>query len=429
MNVPRVTGCLLAMIETKTGPVSEHHRIVELDVLRGIALLGVLLMNFVWFAGEGMMITEAQMAALPTAAVDEGAYFAVRWLVGDKANTVFATLFGLGFYLQLQRGEGRPGFEARYRRRLAWLLVFGLLNVLLLWWGDILHLYALAGFFLLAIRRWRTRSLVIFGTLAALYSDKAQEGLREALDLPIPSSAHLFEVPAILERQAVAAAGDYPALVAHMWQFTLTDWLIGGAIFAWIVYALGRFALGAAIGRSGILDDLPRYLPLLRRIAIVAIPAGLLFGLLVRLIYTGAWQPLGDSDGFKTFGKILRSPAALLLAAGYCAGIVVALQRAWGRRLFGPFGAVGRMALTNYLAQGLLYAFVLFGVGPGLGLAGKIGSFAVMLISLAFFAFQVAFSHWWLARYRFGPMEWLWRALTYGERPAMRRAPTAALPA
>jgi uncharacterized protein len=144
-------------------------------------------------------------------------------------------------------------------------------------------------------------------------------------------------------------------------------------------------------------------------------------------MFTGA---IGDDETVRTIGNVLRSPAALLLAAGYCAAVVVALRKAWGRRLFGPFGAVGRMALTNYLAQGLVYAFVLTGIGPGLALDGQVGSFTVLLICIAFFAFQTAFSHWWLARYRFGPMEWLWRALTYGERPAFRRAPTAAaLPA
>jgi len=87
------------------------------------------------------------------------------------------------------------------------------------------------------------------------------------------------------------------------------------------------------------------------------------------------------------------------------------------------------MALTNYLAQGFIYAFILFGVGPGLGLAGKIGSFAVVVVSSVFFAGQIAFSHWWLARYRFGPMEWLWRTLTYGERPIMRRSEAVPLAA
>ena len=99
------------------GPVSEGDRIIELDVLRGVALFGVLVMNFVGFAGAYVVATKGQLQALPTAQVDEWAHFAVLWLIGDKANTMFATLFGLGFYLQMKRGEGRPGFEARYRTR------------------------------------------------------------------------------------------------------------------------------------------------------------------------------------------------------------------------------------------------------------------------------------------------------------------------
>ncbi len=400
------------------GPVSERERITELDVLRGIALFGVLTMNFVAYAGD-LMITEPQKAALATASLDHWTYWGVRWLIGDKANTVFATLFGLGFYLQLQRGKDRPGFERRYARRLFWLLVFGVLNVLFLWVWDVLHLYAIGGFFLLAMRRWKTRTLVAFGAVAAMYSDKIQYWLVQALNLGIPTSDILFTDEANAQRQWIAISGDYPALVADNWNFTVVDWLLAGTLFAFLIYVLGRFALGAAIGRSGILDNIASHEPLLRRIAWVAIPAGLVVGVVVRLMYTGA---LGDNETVRTVGAILRSPAALLLAAGYCAGIVVALQRAWGRRLFGVFAPVGRMALTNYLAQGFIYGFVLFGIGPGLGLAGQIGSFAVLLICIAFFAFQTVFSHWWLARYRFGPMEWLWRTLTYGERPAMRRA-------
>lgn len=409
-----------------TGPVGAKQRIQELDVLRGIALFGVLVMNFIGFAGEGVTITEAQMAALPTASLDHGTYWGVRWLVGDKANTVFATLFGLGFYLQLQRGEGRPGFEARYRRRLAWLLVFGLVNLIFLWPWDILHLYAIAGFFLLAMRRWSTRALVIFGAIAALYSDRLQRGLIDALGLPVPNSDHMFTAAAITERQSLLQSGNYPAIIVDFFpSFVIDDWLLNGALVAWIIYALGRFALGAAIGRSGILDNIPSFVPLLRRIAWIAIPAGLVIGLVVRLLYTGAWTPLGESEGLRTLGQGLRSPAALLLAAGYCAGVVVALQKSWGQKLFGIFAPVGQMALTNYLAQGLLIGLVLIG-GPGLGLAGKVGSFYVLLICVAFFAFQVAYSHLWLARFRFGPMEWVWRALTYGERPAFRRSRTSA---
>lgn len=400
------------------GPVGEGERITDLDVLRGIALFGVLTMNFVAFAGPGFGLTEAQAAALPTASLDYYTHWGVRWLIGDKANTVFATLFGLGFYIQMTRGEGRPGFEARYRRRLGWLLVFGVLNVALLWTWDILHLYAIAGFLLLAMRRWSTRSLVAFGLFAALYSDKLHEWLIKSAGLGLPNADHLSTDAGIIDRQQLLASGNYPEIVAYWANYTWLDWLASTMMLAWVVYALGRFAIGAAIGRSGLLENIGRHLPLLRRIAWVAIPAGLLVGALVRLMYTG---DLGENETLRSAGRALRSPAALLLAAGYCAGILVALQKAWGQRLFGVFAPVGRMALTNYLMQGLLYAGVIYGPPLGLGLVGRIGSFAVLLICIAFFALQTAFSHWWLARYRFGPMEWLWRSLTYGERPAMRR--------
>ena len=403
------------------GPVSGSERIAELDVLRGIALFGVLTMNFVYFASEGQLATEAQLAALPSSNLDWWAYNGVRLFIGDKANTVFATLFGLGFYLQMQRGEGRPGFGQRYARRLFWLFVFGLLNTYFLWFGDILNLYAVAGVALLAMRRWRTRTLVIFGSIAALYSHNLQEWLFGLLDFhPIPG--WLYQDAAVLERQAVAVSGDYGSIVTLFAQWTWLEWIAGGMMAAWLVYAIGRFALGAAIGRSGILDDIPRFVPLLRRIAWVALPAGIVAGVAIRLVLDEIVILPGDLETWKAIAQSLRSPAALLLAAGYCAGIVVALQQGWGKRLFGVFAPVGRMALTNYLAQGLIYSFILFGVGPGLGLAGRIGSAAVVAICIVFFAAQTAFSHWWLARYRFGPMEWLWRTLTYGERPMMRRA-------
>ena len=402
------------------GPVGDKQRIAELDVLRGVALFGVLLVNFVFLAGPYVLSSQAQLSALPTAAVDKAAYFAVQWLALDKANTMFATLFGLGFYLQMKRGAGRPGFEARYVRRLSWLLVFGWLNLIFLWVWDILNLYALAGFALLAMRKWRTRSLVIFGAAAALYSEQLQKWWTGALGLElIPKS--LWSDSAALERQAALLSGDYPRMVAMFWQWTWTHWLAGAALAAWLIYALGRFALGAAIGRSGVLEDIPGHLPLLRRVAATAIPLGLLLALVIQLVSKGYWTPF---EAARPLAQALRSPAALLLAGGYSAGIVVALHTKPGARLLRVFAPVGRMALTNYLAQALIYGFVMSGLG--LGFAGRIGTSAVIATCIAFFGLQTAFSHWWLARFRFGPMEWLWRALTYGERPAFRRAATAA---
>jgi uncharacterized protein len=104
--------------------------------------------------------------------------------------------------------------------------------------------------------------------------------------------------------------------------------------------------------------------------------------------------------------------------------VVVAFQDGRGRRALAPFAAVGRMALTNYLAQSLVFGFVLFGVGPGLALAGRIGTTAIVGVVLVFFTLQVLFSRWWLARFAYGPAEWVWRALTYGTMPPMRQSAT-----
>lgn len=407
-------------------PVGESDRIAALDILRGVALFGVLLVNFVDFAGPGTMATKAQMAALPTYEIDRFVHFAIEVLVGDKAMSIFAFLFGLGFYIQMQRGAARGGFERRYRRRLTILLVIGIANTLFLWAWDILNLYALAGFALLAMRGWKSRSLLVFGIIAACWGNNAQEALLGAFGYDPLVAWSSSSDPAVFERQALSQAGNYPGLVSAFWRVNLQDYLLTTAILAWMIYALGRFALGAWVGRMGLLHDSFAHLPLFRRIAAIAIPIGLVAALAVRLLTEGIVTPLfGMAIDWKLVGNVLRPASALVLAAGYISGLMVAIHTPLGGRLLAPFAPVGQMALTNYLAQGLIIAFVLFGVPPGLALAGKIGTTAILFISIAFFAAQMLFSRWWLARYRFGPMEWVWRSLTYGERPAMRRAELA----
>ncbi|MFZ9394782.1 MAG: DUF418 domain-containing protein [Erythrobacter sp.] len=404
-------------------PVEQSERIAELDVLRGFALLGVLIANFDGFAGGGMMATGAQLAALSTVPIDHIADFLVEWLVLNKANTLFATLFGLGFYIQISRNGDRPGFVRRYSRRLFWLLVFGWLNLTLLWVWDILNVYAVTGFLLLAVRRWSTRSLVMVGFVLAMLSSSVMEVLAEAAGITL-MDWNPYSDAAVLERQAASIAGDYGALNALFWRYTWTEWFACGMFFFWIAYAGGRFMLGAAIGRSGIVDKITDNLALLRRIRNIALPLGLLVAFALTALNQWDDQLLGETG--VTIADVLASPSALLLAAGYACMIAVAWNTASGRSLLGLLKPVGQMALTNYLAQGLLYALVMFGVGPGLALAGKVGSAQVLAICMAFFAFQALYSRWWLARFRFGPMEWLWRWLTYGgSAPAMRRVAPA----
>jgi len=391
-----------------------------MDVLRGVALFGVFLVNFTAFAGAQIMATEHQLLSLPTAALDFTLFDVLEWLFTDKANTLFAFLFGLGFALQLQRLDTRGvDFEALYRRRLTVLLVIGVVHFFFVWTWDILHLYALAGFLLLPLRRLSNRGLVIAGVLLAAFGRTTQKALAE-FSSPgswsgLPGG---YTDPDVLLRQQISESGDYFQLVGNFFEWVFVDYLASGLILGWLCYALGRFLIGAWVGRHGWVTRAADFLPGWRRLMRIALPAGLILEGIAKLLAEASWLP--DWEHRKFVADAVHLLAVPVLAAGYVAGIVVAFQGSLGRRMLWPFAAVGRMALTNYLAQSFVLGFVLFGIGPGLALAGRIGTTVIVGIVIGFFAVQVVVSHWWLGRFAFGPAEWVWRAFTYGERPSMR---------
>jgi uncharacterized protein len=408
-----------------SAPLAPEDRYETLDVLRGFALFGVFLMNFLGFA-QWIMATDAQMLALPTVGVDAALRWVILWLVGEKANTLFAFLFGLGFSIQMQRLQGRGApFKSVYMRRLAVLLVIGVVHQVFFWNWDILHLYALAGFALFAMRNASDRVLLGVGVPLALFARPLVDAVAGALGLQdLPGREAVFGEAAVLERQALSAAGDYPGLLENFTKFMWYDYIASAVIVGWFGYALGRFLIGHWVGRRDYLTHPGRYLPGYRRLLRFALPTGLIvcgIGILLELHERSAW--LAGFDSIGSFADAIHLLGTPFLACGYLCAIVLGLNATGARRWLLAFAPVGRMALTNYLAQTLVYAWVLFGVGPGLGLAGRLGTLSVTAIVTIGFAAQIAFSHWWLARFRFGPAEWLWRALTYGEWPRLRLSP------
>lgn len=387
-----------------------------MDVLRGVALFGVFLVNFTGFASAPIMATEQQLLSLPHAPFDLALFDVLRWLLLDKANTLFAFLFGLGFYLQMQRLEHRGvDFEALYRRRLTVLLVIGFIHFFFFWTWDILHLYALAGFLLLPLRRLTARSLLIAGVLFALFGRTLQKGLAEFGNAGswtgLPGG---YEDSDVVLRQQLSESGDYFGIVSNFFDWVFVDYLASGLILGWLCYALGRFLLGAWVGRKEWIARSAEFLPGWRKVLRWTLPAGLIVEGLATLLMESPM--LEDFEHREFIADAVHLLAVPVLATGYVAAVVVAFQGGRGRRVLAPFATVGRMALTNYLTQSLVYGFVLFGVGPGLALAGKIGTTAIVGIVVCFFALQVVFSRWWLGRYSHGPAEWVWRRLTYGAR-------------
>jgi uncharacterized protein len=406
-------------------PVGVGERVAELDVLRGAALYGVFLMNMIVFADA--MATPQQLLSLPSGPLDLTLAEIAAWLVADKANTLFAFLFGLGFYVQMERlGARGADFDRIYLRRLTFLLVIGLIHVNFVWAWDILHLYALCGFVLFATRNVSNRTLLIGGVLLTLFGRTAKEaaaefgGLAEWHGWPNPYSEE-----ARLARQEVMIHGDYLSLVRAFAEYNWVDYILGGLLIGWFLYALGRFFLGAWVGRHGWLQNAAAHLPGFRRVLRITLPVGLIASGIARIIdIYSRGERLPAWEHWEFVAASLHLLSVPVLATGYLCAIVVWLHTPLGTRLLAPLAYSGRMALTNYISQSAIIAFVLFGLGPGLGLIGQIGTGALIVIVTVAYAAQVAVSRWWLARYRFGPLEWLWRAYTYGRLPDMRIVPT-----
>lgn len=397
-------------------PLTSNERVGELDVLRGFALLGVLLVHLNSWPAPPFLTTDAQWAELTTARADQWAQFIATWLFYDKANTLFAFLFGVGFWVQMARmkAKGGWGFGSLYLRRLTVLLAIGIINCLAIWTWDILHLYALAGFALFALRKASDRILLVGGLALAFAGRPLFDLLFEGLGIMGPALHQAYSDAAILERQSASSYGEQFALFNRL---TLVEWLSSGMIVGWLAYALGRFMLGAYVARQGWLQRAGELLPKYRFWLAICLPLGL----------TGEFVATALSfETFAALAPLAPAHAALhyasvpLLAVGYICLIVLAFHSG-ASALVRVFAPVGRMALTNYVAQGVFVGFLLYNFPPALGQVGEIGPADLSAYGILIFALQIAVSHWWLGQFAYGPLEWLWRALTYGKAPKLRR--------
>ena len=416
-----------ATLPTNLAPIAHAERIQALDVVRGFALLGILLMNIEGMAGPLMV---ALLGVDPTlAGIDHGADALIYIFVQGKFYVLFSLLFGMGFAVMARRAQasGRP-FAGVYWRRGLVLLGIGLVHALLIWSGDILVSYALLSFFLLAFRDVPSRWLPWLAVLAYVAPSGlmlAWGALGSAMQLT-PETATEWNkamagqgemMAALLEgqRQAYGAGGFLDATVqrARDLGFMLMNLpVVGAQVFA-------MFLLGMWFVKTDAMAQPAQHPRLFRRLRHVALPAGLAL-----MLGSFALQPTLDLDDVDfTLGVAfaLNMVGSLLMALGYLGWIVHALQSpAWARRL-AWLAPAGRMALTNYLLQSLVCTLVFYHYG--LGYFEQLARAWQVPFVLALFLAQVLLSRWWLRRFRFGPMEWLWRSLTYLKPQPMRLQP------
>ncbi|MCH9692886.1 MAG: DUF418 domain-containing protein [Gammaproteobacteria bacterium] len=391
---------------SNSSPIGAGERIQEIDIIRGFALFGVLWLNLV--AHGYNLVPAGSFDNLATAKLDALIAPVADMFVSNKAMALFSLLFGYGFAMIMSRLEAR-GVDAErvFLRRTAILFSIGIIHIWFIWFGDILHVYALMGFVLFLTRNWSDRSLLIAGLILALFSVGTVEAILQFLyDEPFPWWP-VFDIAA--ERHfAVLQGNSYPAYVDELWW---ASWETMWGVPFYIHYcatALGRFMLGAWIFRQGWLQNTSTLRPVFRRWA------GILIGTGVALVLAG----MGISQFSEALAFSFDPLPQLVLALGYAAAIVALCRSERFRNAMRGVAAVGRTALTNYLLQSLIYVFVLFGFG--LGLLNVLGATLCFALAVAFFAVQIWASGWWVTRFRFGPVEWLWRSLTYGKRQPFR---------
>ncbi len=383
-------------------PVNSGERILAVDIIRGLALFGVLMVNILSnFRLPLLEHTLGHYAGLHGA--DRTIEILIAGVLEFKALTIFSFLFGVGIAIQAERASSRS-LGARYflARRMGWLLALGVMHLFVIWNGDILTLYAICGLLLLPLISAPWPILLLIGTAFIALPEFAWFGIH------LPSGA--AATSDITQARDVYGNQGYFAILRLRWQETWS--LIVPLLIAVLPRTVGLMYWGVAAWRSRILLSPQRH----RRILVLCLLAGTALGGTVTA--NDMWGAVLGHSPWPAL-RNLHIDAAILLALAYFSGLLLWLTPQRAARM-PRIAAMGRMALTNYLVQSLVLGFIFYGYG--FGLFGRLGSAAAASIGVAVYIAQVYLSRFWLERFRFGPVEWLWRSLSYGLRQPMGTA-------
>ncbi len=506
-------------------PIPLVDRIQALDVIRGLALIGIFLMNVEWFTrpiaelGSGTDISQTGLSYV--------ASWFVYTFVQGKFWTMFSLLFGMGFAVMLSRAETSDrAFVTPYIRRIIGLFLFGSAHFVMIWTGDILHNYAITALLLLLIvtqswkawlalllwvavlgyafypeslttsvgfvaaaamaaflvfrsgmdRWYKVGGLVVAAAMGAVSIAPTSPGMamtagllglvavfmyalnRGSIDRYYKIGVGMYLFPFVVGLLFVAAVAVVPSLkpgggpgdaqqraermqerkaeiAKEVRVFTIGSYAESVAYraeqfrkempdFAGMsMVALPMFMIGFWFVRSGVITDLRKNLPVFRRLVSWTLPLGLVITLASVWLHS-SFPPGSGRQNSVALARLLFEIGALPLCIGYVSAMVCLLATGWGERVFGPLRHAGRMALTNYLGASLIGTW--YFSGYGLGHYGQVSRGGQVLFVAVVFGLQLVLSYLWLAKFRYGPMEWLWRAVTYWQLPPMRREGTTA---
>ena len=418
-------------------PVETSERISSIDVLRGFALLGILVMNIYVFALPGVTMKNPPIAGGFTG-LDYATWFVSHMLFYHKFMPIFSMLFGAGVVLLTTRLEER-GLQVRriYYRRIFWLVIFGLLHAHLLWVGDILYPYAICGAIVYLFRKASVRRLIIVGIVGigiSMISNhligqmfrymkatsaqaelklaegeelrKDEEGILESWKemrknmMPGPEDIeHINEI--YRDGYAGIVKDRSPQLI---WIQTV------GLVFMLAWRLAGFMLIGMALLKTGILSA-ARSMRFYAWMAVICYAIG--------LTVVGIGVSKNIDHGFDViyiykYGGQYNIVGGTIVSLAHIAVMMMICRAGVLARLMKRFAAVGRMAFSNYISHTLICSTLFYGYG--FGLFNRFGRFQLMGFVVVIWILQIIISPIWLERFRFGPLEWLWRSLTYGKR-------------
>jgi len=401
-------------------PVEAGDRIAALDAMRGLAVLGILAVNAAAFALPFMVYDDPALSPFPVEGANAVARWAVEVFFQQKFITLFALLFGASIYL-VGGEQGDAARGALLKRRLLGLAAIALIHGLGFWYGDVLLLYAWAGLFVSLMRSMPARRLIGLGLgltllLASLQAGTALFAAHGPEAFTREFSRSQFSTDMV--RQSIAA---YRSGWAGAMGQNLTAWLMiqGMSLMVFVFSTVPLMMLGMGLFKSGFLSGRA---PTGLYLALVGL-AGLLLALLGPLEWRELAAPAGGgATGGQATGGLAGALAAypVLITLGYASLVILAATRG-GARLAAPLRPVGRMALTNYLTQTLVMTSIFY-MPWGPRLFGQVDYVQLWGVVVAVWALQLAWSPLWLSRFRMGPMEWVWRRLTYGRPLPLRKA-------
>ena len=414
-------------------------RIESLDVLRGFALLGILLVNIVAFGLVSSAFLDPGIYLTPIGGIDYIVWAFIELSSEGAMRTLFSILFGAGVVLFVTGSTAKSGW-LHYRRNF-WLLIFGLINAyIFLWPGDILVTYALSGFVLWFVRNWKARSLLILATFLILigslqnfamkstleiardaaeemkisiskgeeFSEETAEWAQGWIDYEEDNQAEIDNIPNEIKKRtsSYSSAYEYNLEKANeMIYFVLPFFLF--------LDALMMMVIGMALFKLGVLDggrDIKFYI----RMMCVGFLTGISINAYEVLLITNSNMDIIETNPYFRFTYHF---GRLFMGLGYLGLVILLIKIEKLESLRFRLACVGRMALTNYLMHSVIALFIF--TGAGLGLLGKFSWSQLYLFVLLIWVIQLYVSPLWLKYFYFGPVEWLWRLLTYLKIPKM----------